>query len=711
MVVSKAYDDALIWMSGDYKTENIRFHSAVVRESLSGADAISVEFRSSDKMLNLRDFLGQRMAIHLETKTGAERIFSGHCISIESLGVKGGHNQCVAEIRPWFWLLTRTRNSRIFQDMTVIEIIEKVLSDHNLSDYDVRTNGEYAKRVYCVQYRESDFDFLCRMMELEGIYFYFENDLGATVEKMVICDDQGGHQGVPESEIIQFEHRETDSIEFEDHITEFSPELSVVSGRVTLDDFDPLNPTADLTVASIMNKGDHSFNNLELYDHPGKYVIDQKSATDHTSRGDTLAQVMMEGEAVKFMRWRGICGIRTMGAGRIFRMKEFPVKQANIKYLVTDAIHYLQALDLLSDEDADMSVFDQNLDIAPEFARVRYVCQFGSIPAAFPYRAPQVTPRPEIAGLQTATVVGPSGEEIYTDEYGRIKVQFHWDREGEMSENSSCFVRVATPWSGTGWGFVAIPRIGQEVVVQFEEGDPDRPICTGMLYNKETPQPYGLPDSKAQSGMKTDSTKSDDAEAYNELMFDDVAGEELLRMQAQKHHETLVKNKSSTTVGFDEMDYGNHDGEYSLSTVVKQNISELITDGDKFLEIKTGSETIDIKTDKTQTIEGKYTQTVKGNHATTIEMGNMTTDISAGKATTEAMQSIEFKVGNSSIKIDPMGVTIKGMTVKIEASMLAQVKGLMTKVEADSMLTAKAPMSTVKGEALLTLKGGLTMIN
>ena len=231
-------------------------------------------------------------------------------------------------------------------------------------------------------------------------------------------------------------------------------------------------------------------------------------------------------------------------------------------------------------------------------------------------------------------------------------------------------------------------------MIQFEEGDPDRPICTGMLYNKETMPPYDYPTDQTQMGIKTNSSKG--GGGYNELMFEDKKDSELMRVQAQKDHQMLIKNKSVTTIGLDEVDAGAHDEDGSESKVVKNHITETVKEGDHFFTIETGSQEIQIKTDKTQTIEGKHTKTITGNDATTVKSGNMTVDVKSGKITMTAAMEILLKVGASSIKIAPAEVSIKSPTIKIQADGKAEVK---------------SPMTTVKGEGMLVLKGGLTMIN
>lgn len=728
MFSTKPHEKAASWMSCEFDGETT-LHKATIREELGTISEMRVEFEVP-RPVSPRQFVGKVMRVHVELSPGVGRSFSGICVSVEAR-IDGKQTALEAEVRPWLWMLTRNQNSRIFQEKTVKEIIEQVFSDASFSDYEFHLNSSYDTRVYCVQYRESDFDFISRLMEQEGIYYYFESELNELdTFKMVICDDMGGHSAVPEYSTIEYCRSDSIGTSSDDQIFDWSLEQSVLTGKVTLDDFDFLNPGSDLTAASIQERGTHSYKSYEIYDTPGRQMIDGMDPTGEIDRGGNLARVRLESEVVRFETWRGRTGVRTMGVGRTFGLTNFPADPVNKEYLVTSAVHEIEA---------DYGRHFQKLDKD----RAVYACGFTAIPVTVPFRSRQRTRWPGIPGIQTAIVVGPSGEEIYTDQYGRIKVQFHWDRVGENNENSSCWVRVVTPWSGKKWGMIHIPRIGQEVVIQFEEGDPDRPLCTGMLYNQDTMPPYALPENKTQSGIRTDSSKDvSDAAHYNELMFEDKAGNELVRMQAQKDHDLLVKNKYNVTVGFGAMNYGDHaDDATSMSTVVKDTVSELITDGDRFRKIEKGSETIEIKTDKTQIIEGKRTETVTGNDTTTVKsgnvsltvnqgnveslikmgdlsttlnmgnlstllkMGNLTTQLKLGnistkadlgKITSEAMQSIELKVGGNSIKIDQTGVTIKGLIVKIQGQAMTEIK---------------APLTQVKGDALLVLKGGVTMIN
>ena len=430
---------------------------------------------------------------------------------------------------------------------------------------------------------------------------------------------------------MEFHARDDADRRRKDHIAEWTREENLTKGKVTLNDFDFLSPTADLKVNNKIEKGSHNHKDYEVYDYPGHY-------RKNSGLGNTQARVRMEAEAIRHKRWRGASSVRSLGTGYTFKLKNHPEQEANAEYLVVDSVHYLQvAGDFAERETRRGSGRDggamrhdlkaKNMDFPEEAKGDAYASTFGAIPKQDQYRAPLTTSWPEISGLHTATVTGPSGEEIWTNEHGQIKVQFHWDREGKDDEKSSCFVRVVTPWSGKGWGMVAVPRIGQEVVIQFEEGDPDRPICTGMLYNKDTMPPYTYPEDQTQMGFKTNTSKG--GGGYNEWMFDDKKDSEMMRVQAQKDHQMLVKNKSVETIGLDEVDAGAHDEDGSLSRVVKQHVTETLLEGDHYFTIETGSQEIENKTDKTQTIAGKHTQTITGNDATQVQTCNTTVECSA----------------------------------------------------------------------------------
>ncbi|MCA0872580.1 type VI secretion system tip protein VgrG [Seohaeicola saemankumensis] len=698
MVESKPHKDSMVWMSGSYTVKDLLLKRAIVREGFSTLTHTTIEFQSKNKAVKLEDLVGRTMNLHVIADDARERKFSGLCVSVENLGFRDGYGHYVAEVRPWAWLLTRTQDNRIFQEKSAVEIIKEIFSDHGFSDFTDKLSDSYEKRGYCVQYRETDFDFICRLMEEEGIYYYFDStkDQNA-VEKMVLCDGISGHSTMPGGASLKYHARDNTDRRREDHIAEWAIEESLRRGKVTLTDYDFTSPTADLKVTNTIKKGSHSHASFEVYDYPGHY-------RKNSVLGNKQARVRMEAEAVRHKLWRGASSVRQMCTGYTFKMTDHPEKPLNAEYLVTGATHYLQVdTDFGEKKEMRHDLQPRDMDFPEEMKGDAYANTLSAIPKTEQFRAPLVTEWPAIPGLHTATVVGKKGEEIWTDEYGRIKVKFHWDRDEKKDDTSSCWVRVVTPWSGKGWGMVAVPRMGQEVVIQFEEGDPDRPICTGMLYNKDTMPPYKYPDDQTQLGLKTNSSKG--GGGYNELMFEDKKDAELMRVQAQKDHQFLIKNKSVVTIGQPKIDAGKHDDEGSLSQVVRNNVTETIQEGNRYVtiekgdeeyKIETGSQLLEIKTDKTQKIEGKHTKTITGNDATTVKTGNMTVDVKSGKITMTAAIEILLKVGGSSIKIDNSGVTIKGPIIKIQA---------------DGMAEMKSPMTTVKGDGLLTLKGGLTLIN
>lgn len=686
MAESKPHSDSPIWMSGSYKTKDLLFSRAIVREGLSILTRTTIEILSRNKAVKMEELVGQTITIHLKTPKNNERKFHGICISVENLGFREGYNHFVAEVRPWPWLMGLTRNCRIFQDMTAMDIVAQVLNDNGFSDFRDAVSEKPAKRDYCVQYRETDIAFISRLLEEEGIYYYFDQE--GTSEKLVFANSVSGHKTTPESAALPYSVRDSSDRRREDHVAEWTASQSVRRGKVTLNDFDFLSPTADLKVTNAIKKGKHSYGAFEVYDYPGHYRKD-------TELGNTRARVRMEAEAIGHKISRGASSVRTLATGYTFSLGGHPDVPDSEEFLVRDAIHYLQVAHDFADRNMRHDLQPDGLDIPEDIGKDAYANVFSVVPKTEQFRAPLATPWPEIPGLHTATVVGKSGEEIWTDEHGRIKVQFHWDRDGKRDENSSCWVRVVTPWSGKGWGMVAIPRIGQEVVIQFEEGDPDRPICTGMLYNADTKPAFKYPDDPTQLGIRTNSSKG--GGGYNELMFEDKKDAELMRVQAQKDHQFLIKNKSVVTIGQDEIDAGGHDEDGSLSEVIRNHVTRTIQEGSHYLtiqqgdeefKIETGSQKIEIKTDKTQTITQNYT--------TTVEQGNMSVAVSMGKIEVEAMQSIELKVGASSIKLEPAQITIKSPMIKVQAEAMAEVK---------------SPMTTVKGEVMLTLKGGITMIN
>lgn len=702
-------ENRLVWMEGDYTCKPVNLKNARVIEGLSFLTETTVEFVSSNVELDLQEMLGKTIHLGLKDDKDESRYFTGTCTAVEYVGVYQGMMHFVAEVRPWLWFLDRTYESRIFQDKTVPEIIKLVLDEYGFTGQINKLTETYDKRIYCVQYHETDFDFISRLMEEEGIYYFFvQAGQGNKELKMVLADGIAAHKPNTTGPDLDFYFKESEYRRKSDHIFDWAHNTSVVTGKVTLKDYDFEKPRAELQAVSSIEKGKHSHKKYEHYRYPGHMRLGNQPAN--------FAKVRMQAEAVQHKLARGAGNVRTLGAGQTFKLKGHTRTSVNIEYLVVRAEHRLQIETDYEDQETKKPLFNTTIPV-DEDNKDTYRITFDVIPKSEPFRAPQETRWPRIPGLQTAVVTGPAGEEIYTDKYGRIKVQFHWDRAGKKDENTTCWVRCVMPWTGKNWGMISIPRIGQEVAIQFEEGDPDRPICTGMLYNADTMPPYELPANETQSGIVTRSTKDGSAQTFNELIFDDKKEAEFVRFQSERDYIQTIKNNATVTIGLEHKDDGD------LTQTIHRNKTETIKTGDHVFKVETGNQEVFIKTDHTETIEGKATQTItgdtkqqvktgnfvqnvdtgnltrkvaKGNEAVTVSMGNYSLKTALGSIKEEAMQEIELKVGSSSIKIDQTGVTIKGMIIKIEGT---------------AMMEAKAPMTTVKGDGLLVLKGGITMIN
>jgi len=694
MTVSKPRENAPVWMSGGYAHPDMKLETALVTERLSTLTEIQVEFTAKRPRLDLATVVGRNMTVHVlqDDMDGNGRMFTGTCISAEAIDSETGIEKYVAEVRPWFWMLTLTRNNRVFQNMTVKQIIEEVISDHGFAAFiKLNLTAQYEEREYCVQYRESDFDFLSRLMEEEGLFYYFDHsDAFEQNEKLVICDGTIGLGDLEGDNQIDYNPMGKGSGERRETMTSWGEGEALVRGKVSIRDYDFEVPSTTPEAVSNDPKGDHSHTQYEYYDLPGHFRQDQ-------ARGDRLAKVRLGADTARHKEYEGSGTHRYMGAGHTFTLSEHPTAKLNKEYLVVSARHHLY-----DPMDFSGAKARNKLGAAAGETKDEYSYAITAIDKADQFRAPMVTPWPRVPGVQTGVVVGPDGSEIHTDEHGRIKVHFRWDRVNEKNDNASCWIRVASQWSGTNWGLNHVPRMGQEVLIQFEDGDPDRPIVTGMLYNAETMPPYVDPAQPTRTGLMTRSSPEGGQNDYNALVFEDKAGSEYTHFQSQKDYQMVVKDSAQITIGDDGTNVS-PDGQSvaagSLLQTVKKNVTELVEEGDKKETIKSGKLDLTVQQDMNETVEiGNKTETVKvGNMSQVVKTGNMSLDVQLGKIDISALQAItiesqikiELKVGGSSIVVDQTGV-------KIQGAIMAEVK---------------SPMTTVKADAMLVLQGALTKIN
>ena len=676
MTVSKPRENASTWMSGTYTTEKLRLKQAVVTENMSQLTETTIEFLAQKVEVKLRDFVGKIMTVHVDPDVGEGagepgngRMFTGTCISVEAMGMRDGFDHFVAQVRPWFWMLTLERNTRVFQEKTTVQIIEEVLGEHGFSDYQFKTTETYETRNYCVQYRETDFAFVSRLMEEEGLYYFFDHsDAFEKNEKLIITDGMQGHENLKDGKDVSFKPRDEGDSKTGQTISEWAAAQAVTRGKVSLADYDFEKPSVRQMETTSILKGSHNYRDFEYYDLPGHYRGDK-------NLGDTRTRIRAEAAAIQHLLYRGSGDIRQFGTGYIFKLTEHPEKLNNIEYLITEATHYIRDSEEQADNDKWFAIQPQGPEI-PEEIENDYSFIFGAVAKDNQYRAPFVTPWPEIPGIQIGEVVGPSGKEIHTDEYGRVRVRFRWDRINPDDETASCWIRVVTQWSGNNWGLLSIPRIGQEVVIQFEDGDPDRPIVTGMMYNKDKMPPYVDPQQPTRTGIMTRSSPNGRETDYNAMVMEDEAGSEYVHFQSQKNYQMVVKDSAQITVGDDgvNVDPDAHNADAgSLLQTVKQNVTEIVQEGDK-------SETVE---------NGKLDLTVKGDMTEIVQSGNMSLDVQSGKIEISAAKSITLKVGGTSIEITQTGIKLKGTT----------------------SVDLQALNTTVKGSAKLTLRGGMTTIN
>lgn len=590
----------------------------------SGSEAISelfhfsVDLASKNPGIHFDAVLGKRAALTLRGP-GGKRIVHGLVHSFEQTGNIGAWACYRAGIVPTVWPLSRLADCRIFQNLRIPDIIKKVLSDRGISSDQFRFSlkKSYNPRDYCVQYRESDLSFITRLMEQYGLFYFFEH----TAEKdvLVIGDDTVAHVAVEGKDALLYSAGGSPE---EETVTEFRFNQGIRSGAVSLRDYDFKKPGLKLE-QNAKAEGDGK---LEVYDYPGEYVVPDE--------GKALAKVRLEAFQATRQVGSGQSDCRRFIPGFLFKLDRHPRASFNQGYLLIR----------LSQSGSQPQVL--GADTGGKGEELAYQNDFDCIPSGVPYRPPQMTPRPSIQSVQTAVVVGPAGEEIYTDAHGRVKVQFHWDRQGKNDEKSSFWLRVAQIWAGPGWGSMFIPRIGQEVVVSFLEGDPDQPIIIGAVYNGTNVPPYSLPGEKTKSTIKTNSSTG--GGGSNEIRFEDAAGSEEIYIHGQKDWTIAIENDKNQKIGHDEtLEVGND----RSKKVVKNQIEDVgenktITVGKNHTE--TIGENATISVGKDETIDIGKNQSVSVGENQTITVGKNLSESVSENATVSIGKNLTLTVSKNS---------------------------------------------------------------
>ena len=641
-------------------------------EELGRPFTISLDVNADAPKGDLHTVLGSSATVKLTFPNKPVRYFNGVVARAQYLGLSGGGFRYRLELRPWIWLLSQQQDCCIFSNKSPWTIMTDLFRAAGFTGFaDKRQNASGDTVLdYCVQYRETTLDFVTRLMEQYGLYYYVSHADGS--HTINFADDPNSHTALPDP--IPYMYDQTGWAAAQDHVWDWSADAGIQPGASTFRDYNFTTPKADLTAKSLI-PGGYTFGSSEIYDYPGLY--------DTAADGQKAARVRMQGYATQGQSFGGTSNCRALGTGGKFTLSEFPDAAANQEYLVTGSLCTVERAETSATYTGED---DPILDT--------FRCVLRAIPGSRPFRLPNLTPRPMIRGPQTARVAGEAGQEITTDSYGRIKVKFPWDRRTTEDENSSCWIRVAQIGAGQAWGAMFIPRIGQEVVVEFLEGNPDRPLVVGQVYNADMTVPYPLPDNKTRSTIKTNSSLN--GGGFNELRFEDKKGSEEVFFQAQKdfnetilnNHTATITNDTTTTVS---------DGNRSV-TVSKGNNSLTVSKGDSSQTVSTGNNSLTVST-------GNNTQTIsKGNESLTVSAGDHTITISAGSSTIEAAKTITLKVGGNSIEISTSGITITAGTIKASANSSMEITGLTTKVSGSTDLA-------LDGGAHAALKAGLVEIN
>jgi type VI secretion system secreted protein VgrG len=565
-------------------------------EAISQLSGFELDLLSKDPEIKFEDIIGKRVTLRVTLSEDKERYFNGFISRFLQTGSQTGLANYRATMVPWLWFLTKTTDCRIFQNKPIPDIIQQIFKEYGFTDFKLKLQGTFEPRDYCVQYRETDYNFVARLMEQYGIFYFFEHE--KEKHTLVLANNPDAHLPCPEQPKAKWNPHGTKAFR-DDMVTDLQMERIFRPGKYALTDYNFEIPSTSLLseISTTIAVGGN--NKYEVYDFPGEYA--------KKGEGVSLVKLRMEEQEVKHLFVRGASSCRAFTSGYKFEMEEYPRPDMNQPYVLTAVSHSVSVGDTYTTGESGGEAQD-------------YSNSFTCIPHKVPFRPQQTTAKPFIQGPQTAVIVGPKGEEIYSDKYGRVKAQFHWDREGKRDENSSCWIRSSQNWAGKQWGAMFMPRIGQEVIVEFLEGDPDRPIVTGRVYNAEQMPPYPLPGEQTKSTIKSNSSKG--GGGSNELRFEDKKGSEEIYLHGQKDWNIVIENDKSQSIGHDE----------SLS--VGNNRTKKV--GVDQSEDIGSNKTIHVGANHTETIDGNKTLSVTGNHTETIG-GNETITVSTASAHTIAL--------------------------------------------------------------------------
>jgi type VI secretion system secreted protein VgrG len=587
---------APITLKSPLPAKDLMFESMTASAGLSMLGEMQLGLVSEKPDLKPEDLLGKPMTVSVALRDDKQRHFHGYVTRFGIGAHRGRFFGYQASVRPWLWFLTRTADCRIFQELSVPDIVKKVFEDHGNANFEFKLFRSYRKWVYCVQYRETDYNFVARLLEHEGIYWYIEHGEGTS--KVVLVDSQSAHDAAPGCESLPYYEDASGAAPDTECVSDWRFASEVETDKVALTSYDFERPSTSLK-ADAKKSHKYSAPDYEMFDFQGDYV----QAAD----GTQSAEDRLDEHQSRFQMAQGGSNAHGIEVGRLLKLAKHPRNDQNDKYLIT-------AISV----NAHVNAYESNSGAGA------FRCDFSAIPSVQQFRPPRRTPKPFVQGPQTAVVVGPGGEEIFTDKYGRVKVQFHWDRLGKKNEKSSCWVRVSHPWAGKNFGAIHIPRMGQEVVVDFLEGDPDQPLITGRVYNAEQMPPWDLPANATQSGILTRSSKGGSAANANALRFEDKKGAEQVWLHAEKNQDIEVENDETHWVGHDRTKTIDHDE----TSHIKHDRTETVDN----------NETITVHGMRTETVDKNETITVHQNRTEKVDLNE---GITIGANRTESVGSNE----------------------------------------------------------------------
>ncbi|GLR71894.1 type VI secretion system Vgr family protein [Agaribacter marinus] len=660
-------ESSLISISTPLGDDVLIFRQAKVKEQLGQPFQIDVELISDDEDVALENILGKNVTIRMETSEDQPRFFNGIVTEFFQKDNKDKNAFYGAVIRPWFWLLTLSEHCRIFQEKSYPDIIKAVFSDLGFSDFEDQLTATYQAKDYVVQFNESDFNFVSRIMQQEGIFYYFKHINGK--HSLVLTDDSSSLPDL--GQVNFFELEENSKHHGVEGITSWHNHFKVRSGGVSLRSFDFELPTKNLDSVTADPKT-ASLSSLQRYSYPGKYA--------ERGDGDQYTKLLMQKENAGFEQKSLSGNIRTLYAGAQFSLFDYTREDQNSSYLICGYQCHLRGDALRAEKGNEkLPMFEFNAT---------------AIPANIPFRPEQNATKPKMTGPQTATVVGKSGEEIWTDKYGRVKVLFHWDKEAQGDEKSSCWIRVSQSLAGKNWGSIYIPRVGQEVLVEFLNGDPDKPIIIGCVYNGSTMPPYPLPANATMSGIKSRTSKG--GGGFNEIRMEDKKGEEQIFVHGKRNIDTRIGHNCFQTIGNDKHLVVKNDHFERIEN--NQNVE---IEGDSVSKVGKdqhfsviGKDAKSVDSELSLTVKGDVSETFDAGHSMVVKKDSY---IKGANICIEAGTNLTLQVGKSFIAIESGGITISSpgkvtveskaaikvdasATVDISASGMATLKGSMVKV-------------------------------